>query len=181
MKILLNKKPYRTETKLTQMTDEQQCQFVIWILNGMSCEKAYTELKDKLGVEAKSIHQVKRYWQGESPLVLAWQRFRKKQVTAVAWEMNRRSAVKKLEDPNLPFEERIRIIKFLETGRFQKTKDEESSSANSSKGKKQPESGQISAEENPLDDDAKLDEIGVALFGSPEDEPPPSTEAEPVP
>jgi hypothetical protein len=181
MKILLNKKPYRIETELTQMTDAQQCQFVIWMLTGMSCAKAHTELKDKFGLKDISIHQVKRYWQGESPLVLAWQRFRKKHVTPVAWEMTRRSAVKKLEDPKLPFEERIVIIKFLETGRFQKTRDAETLRENPQRQKKTPEGERIDTEENPLDDDAKLDEIGLVLFGSPEDEPSPSDDTKAAP
>jgi hypothetical protein len=165
MKILLNKKPYRIETELTKMSEELQTQFVIWMLTGVSCEKAYTELKGKFGLKDISIHQVKRYWQGESPLVLAWQRFRKKQVTPVAWEMNRRSAIKKLEDPNLPFEERILIIKFLETGRFQKTKDAELSSGNPQGKKKELENEQTSTYDNPLDDDARLEEVRLAVFG----------------
>jgi hypothetical protein len=97
--------------------------------------------------------------------VMKWQKLRPDHASPLGWEITRRDANQKLEDPMLPFEQRKAILKFLETGRYQKPNaaHPDPEAPNSPASNDDRENG---AQANPLDDQEKLDEVRRQVFGS---------------
>jgi hypothetical protein len=157
-----------------ELDEVQRNQFIDWRLSGLSFDEIKTKLKNTFGIAVPSVKTVKLLWRRLSKDVAPWQWLRPSNISALGWEISRREALKKLEDPRTPFEQRKSIIIFLETGRYHKPAPVHLKNARENSAPASTENKPSVEMENPLDDDAKLEEVRLLLFG-------PNPYGEPVP
>lgn len=156
-------KPLSPKSQLMKLTEDQRGQIIDWLLTGKSCVTIKDSVEKDFGLALDTIRPIRRFWTKTRPLVMKWQQLRPDFVSTLGWELTRREAVKKLEISTTAYEQRKAILKFLETGRYHKPGPGEENPASPNHGGKKQEPVE---ETNPLDDDEKLRQVRIEVFGS---------------
>lgn len=152
------KKKTRTKSELLNLEPERHAKLCDWLVNRVGLPKIKELIKDNFKIEV-TIRQIEWFWKMAKKPIEKWQESIPANVPPLAWEAVRRYYERALNDPQSTPEQIKNALLFLRTGGTMNP-----NTAQTGHGKE--EKKEPVEEVNPLDDDEKLRQVRIEVFGS---------------